>query len=1054
MKKVSDVVCKIGLFLFSLCLLFAFVSCDEEGLPVENYGSLTTYAEGAGAKTIEPSLGSITCSYYVVKGTHSNGTDSFEQEFSTSSTTVEHLLVGTWTVYVEGYNSDDTKIAESASSSVTINPASTTNASFALAYLSTGTGTLNLSLKVAASETTLTKVVYSIGETDVVVTKPDEAEEGYYYFRTTQNLAVGQYEILVTFYDSNDAEIGWPLMEIAHVYKDLPASKEWEFVGFTAPPVFSPSAGIVSLSDTISITSATVGAEIFFTTDGSIPTSASGTLYSSPIQLTQNTVIKAFSASPSLFPSPITTSEYHIKAASPTVSVAAGTYENAQSVVLSTTTAGSTIYYTTDGSTPTENSAVYSQLIQISHNTTVKAIAVNSAFDNSDVSTFEYHIKAAVPTTTFVSDAYEEPQTVYLSCATPNAVIYYTSDGTAPTNESSLYQNGVTVSTTQTLKAIAYAEGFDPSPVFSLDVIIATERVGAVSFSVAAGTYNSNQTVTLSSPAGTTIYYTTDGSTPTRSSTQYTEAISVSSTTTIKAIAGKWGYLNSEVVTAEYVIKTQAPTLSVASGTYQTAQSVTITCPTVGASIFYTTDGTTPTTSSTPYSEAITVDEAKTIKAIAQYAAWDCSVGVSADYVFQTKNPTMSVAAGSYQTAQSVTLACDTAGAVIYYTTDGTTPTTSSTLYTGAINVSESQTIKAIAKFGNWNSSEVVSVSYQIDGLAGFSVTNPVHYSLTIEVPDDWVEGEPVVENVAAVLTANLSPLNPDAVYTWYIDGRVAMNNNGTNAQGARLRLGTGECNVSLLSGQHLITVKVTVGTTVLIYSNEVNVSENASIGVSGPGYGIGDIGPAGGYIFYDKGSYSDGWRYLEAAPADLEIVDGVPTVDSTVSGYSYGTYKWDFDIFNFGLYRTTDDGSYLFVNGTTTYSATDCTGTSIGTGKTNTQLLVNAMGAETYSSGSGSSKTADYAARLCDILTYTVNGVTYDDWFLPSKDELNLIYVNLYSAGLVGFLANSHYWSSSEHYSYASSAWGQSFRYGGTQIYCFRSGAGNYGNVRPVRAF
>ena len=1047
MKKATEVVLKIGLFICFLIGVFTFVSCKDEGFPVENYGSLTTYTEGAGAKTIEPSLGSISCSYYIVKGTHSNGTDTFEQEFSAGSTTIEHLLVGIWTVYVEGYNSDDVKIAESVSASVTINPASTTNASFALAYLTNGTGTLNLSLKVAASETTLAKVVYSIGETDVVVMKPNDAEDGYFYFRTTQNLAVGQYDILVTFYDSNDAEIGWPLMEIAHVYKNLPASKEWEFVGFTAPPVFSPTAGVVSLSDTIAITSSTAGAEIFYTTDGSTPTSANGTLYSSPIHLTQNTVIKAFSASPSLFPSPITISEYHIKAASPSVDVAAGVYESAQSVALSTTTAGSTIYYTTDGSIPTVNSAVYIQPIQVSNNTTIKAIAVNSAFDNSDVASFEYHIKAAVPTTTFVSDAYEEPQTVYLSCTTPNAVIYYTSDGTDPTNESSLYQNGVTVSTTQTLKAVAYAEGFDPSPVFGLEVIIATERVGAVSFSVAAGTYNSNQTVTLSSPAGTTIYYTTDGSTPTRSSTQYTEAITVSYTTTIKAIAGKWGYLNSEVVTAEYVIKTQAPTLSVASGTYQTAQSVTITCPTAGASIYYTTDGTTPTTSSTPYTGAIIVDEAKTIKAIAKYAAWDCSDVVSADYVFQTKNPTMSVASGSYQTAQSVSLACDTAGAVIYYTTDGTTPTTSSTVYTGAINVSESQTIKAIAKYGSWNSSEVVSVSYQIDGLAGFSVTNPVHYSLTIEVPDDWVEGEPVVENVAAVLTANLSPSNPDALYTWYVDGKAATYNNGTNAQGFILCLGTGEYNVALPIGQHIITVKATVDDSVMLYTSKVIASENASIGLSGAFSFIGSIGPAGGYIFYDKGSYSDGWRFLEAAPADLRVVDGVPTVDETASGYSNGT-----DSFVFGYYRTADNGNHLFVNGTTKYSAADCTGTAIETGKTNTQLLVDAMGAEAYYSVSGSEKTANYAARLCEILTYTVNGVTFDDWFLPSKDELNLMYTQLKTNGLGG-LASTFYWSSSEGTYDASYAWRQFFHdeYQEGGSYYYRVG---YYSVRPVRAF
>ena len=50
--------------------------------------------------------------------------------------------------------------------------------------------------------------------------------------------------------------------------------------------------------------------------------------------------------------------------------------------------------------------------------------------------------------------------------------------------------------------------------------------------------------------------------------------------------------------------------------------------------------------------------------------------------------------------------------------------------------------------------------------------------------------------------------------------------------------------------------------------------------------YKIGDEGPAGGVIFYDKGEYSDGWRYLEAAPADLVLLDGVPTIDLTFDVY------------------------------------------------------------------------------------------------------------------------------------------------------------------------
>ena len=221
------------------------------------------------------------------------------------------------------------------------------------------------------------------------------------------------------------------------------------------------------------------------------------------------------------------------------------------------------------------------------------------------------------------------------------------------------------------------------------------------------------------------------------------------------------------------------------------------------------------------------------------------------------------------------------------------------------------------------------------------------------------------------------------------------------------------------------------------------------------PGYLVGDIGPAGGYIFYDCDADNDtgnadglistevGWNYLEAAPADLRVVNGVPTVDRTVNGYSVVPTGYVF-----GYYRNSDTNR--FVNGTTTYDVADCTGTAIGTGKTNTRLLVDAMGNEAYSDYSGSNKTADYAARLCDILTYTVNGITYDDWFLPSKDELNQMYVNLKENGLGGFAYGNYYWSSSESYNNVYYAWEQYFSNGDQYDY-FR-----YYNdmVRPVRAF
>ncbi len=213
-------------------------------------------------------------------------------------------------------------------------------------------------------------------------------------------------------------------------------------------------------------------------------------------------------------------------------------------------------------------------------------------------------------------------------------------------------------------------------------------------------------------------------------------------------------------------------------------------------------------------------------------------------------------------------------------------------------------------------------------------------------------------------------------------------------------------------------------------------------------------IGPAGGYIFYDVDadntaedpdgrdnllSTVSGWRYLEAAPSDLRVVDGVQTVDSTVEGYTDAKQNY-----SFGYYRTSDDGENLFVNGTTVYSNEDCTLIDIGAGEKNTELLSSAIGPNAYSYETGSETKSDYAARLCLDLSHG----EYDDWFLPSQNELNLMYDNLKAEG-IGSFANGNYWSSSEYLSTDSSR-SKSFIDGDLWWHYRLSG----NKVSPCRAF
>ena len=176
-------------------------------------------------------------------------------------------------------------------------------------------------------------------------------------------------------------------------------------------------------------------------------------------------------------------------------------------------------------------------------------------------------------------------------------------------------------------------------------------------FSPVAGTYNGTQNITIACATdGATIRYTLDGTDPTETSTEYTAAIEVSATTTIKAKAWKDGLTASEIATAEYVITNytplDAPTFSPVAGTYTGAQNVTITAAD-GATIRYTLDGTDPTETSTEYTAAITISSSKTIKAKAWMDGYLPSDVATADYVIELPSVTFNKLASHTQITTS-----------------------------------------------------------------------------------------------------------------------------------------------------------------------------------------------------------------------------------------------------------------------------------------------------------------------------------------------------------------------------------------------------------------
>src|SRR6202022_1800741 len=141
------------------------------------------------------------------------------------------------------------------------------------------------------------------------------------------------------------------------------------------------------------------------------------------------------------------------------------------------------------------------------------------------------------------------------------------------------------------------------------------------------------------------------------------------------------------------------PTFSPAAGTYLGTQTVTLSDTTSGAVIFYTLDGSQPGTtaggSTQQYNPAtpLTVSSTETIKALA--TGMTTSGTASATYTIQSQvaTPAFSPGAGSYSSAQTVSISTTSSGATIYYTTNGSTPTNNSTVYSGPITVSASETL-------------------------------------------------------------------------------------------------------------------------------------------------------------------------------------------------------------------------------------------------------------------------------------------------------------------------------------------------------------------------
>jgi Chitobiase/beta-hexosaminidase C-terminal domain len=290
--------------------------------------------------------------------------------------------------------------------------------------------------------------------------------------------------------------------------------------------------------------------------------------------------------------------------ATPTFSPTGGTYGSTQTITISDSSSGSVICYNTTGAPSTNgqagctNGTLYSGTISVPKGETIYAVAGGTGYGDSAVASSVYNIASTASTPFFnqPGGTWQGNQTVQLTAAQGGVICYSTSttpatNGSTGCTTGTLYTTPITVSSNQTINAVAGGTGFTDSAVGSAAYVISPFAVVAgytgvypansPTFSPLPGTYSSTQSVTISTATSTGvsspyICYLLSASTPTSLpepnslggcsiGTLYTSPVSVSSTQTLYAVAG--------TTTGAYGTAGTGPPSSVVQGAYTISSS-------------------------------------------------------------------------------------------------------------------------------------------------------------------------------------------------------------------------------------------------------------------------------------------------------------------------------------------------------------------------------------------------------------------------------------------------------------------------------------------------
>ena len=458
--------------------------------------------------------------------------------------------------------------------------------------------------------------------------------------------------------------------------------------------------------------------------------------------------------------------------ATPTFSPAGGTYTEQQTVSISCATDGATIHYTTNGNEPTESSATYYNPLDINETTTVKAKAFKSGYTASAVATATY----TFPTIVTIAEAralevneyvmvqglvnFIDNRNVYIQDATGGICLYLNSN-TVPSALAlgDMVQAFGKRANYNGLKELSNIDGSNADEFAILSsgntLPIAVKTIAEIN----EGGAEALQCTRVKIEDATIGTINTNGNTPLTQGGNSTNIYKVPALTGIEEgdevdVVGVVGYYNaaqirvanaSDVtlhITLNPELNVSVTSLSGFAYIYgsgpSAAQSFTVTGSNLSANVTLTapspfeiaTSGGTYSSTLTLTPTEGTVNESINVRMVAGLNVGDYSGNLSivsgslneslalsgtVNEMLVAATPVFSPNGGNYLGTQNVTISTTTQNATIYYTTDGTDPTTSSTVYSGPITMSATTTLKAMAAATGYANSEIASATFTIN---------------------------------------------------------------------------------------------------------------------------------------------------------------------------------------------------------------------------------------------------------------------------------------------------------------------------------------------------